>query len=102
MRIHLSRARIHLAVVALTAPLALSVPAAAAAAKVVIAHGSTEQVYATSLKPHAHMTLVNAKGRVVARQTADAQGGVLFTGVKPGAGYRVRLGSSGDESASLT
>jgi uncharacterized protein len=101
MRIHLRRVRIHLAAVALVAPLALSVPAAAAA-KAVIAHGSTEQVYATSLKPHAHTTLLNAKGRVVARQTVDAQGGVLFTGVKPGSGYRVRLGSSGDESAAIT
>jgi uncharacterized protein len=102
MRIHLRRARIHLAVVALAAPLALSVPAAAAAAKAVVAHGGAEQVYATGVKVRARAVLLNARGHIVARQTADPQGGVLFTGVKPGSGYRVRLGSSGDESAAIT
>ena len=90
-----------LAVVLSLACLGLLAPAAADAAQVK-AHGSTEQVYATGIKPHARTTLVNAKGHVVAHASADAQGGVLFTGVTPGAGYRVRLGSSGDESASLT
>ncbi|HEX3615747.1 MAG TPA: CocE/NonD family hydrolase [Solirubrobacteraceae bacterium] len=95
------RALNRLAVVVLLACLGTLVPAAVAAARVT-AHGSTEQVYATGLKPHARTDLLNAKGHVVARLRADAQGGVVFTGVKPGAGYRVRLGSSGDESASLT
>ncbi len=81
--------------------LGLAAPAAADAAGIT-AHGSMDQVYATGLKPGAHAQLLNARGHVVARRSADAQGGVLFTGVKPGAGYRVRLGSSGDESASLT
>jgi predicted acyl esterase len=81
--------------------LGLAAPAVADAAGIT-AHGSTEQVYATGLKPHAHTTLLNVKGRVIAHRTADAQGGVLFTGVKPGSGYRVRLGSSGDESAAIT
>jgi hypothetical protein len=94
------RAVNRLVIVAALACLGLVVPAAAAAA--ISAQGSSEQVYATGLKPHAHTVLLNARGRVVARQSADAQGGVLFTAVKPGAGYRVRLGSRGDESAALT
>ncbi len=48
------------------------------------------------------VVLLNASGQIVARKRADAQGGVLFVNVKPGAGYRVRLGSRGDESAALT
>ena len=95
------RSRILALASALLATLALNVPGAAAATKVA-ARGSAEQVYATGLGPHARTELLNARGRVVASQRADAQGGVLFRDVKPGAGYRVRLGSSGDESASLT
>jgi uncharacterized protein len=95
------RALNRLALVLSLACLGLAVPAVADAAPIA-AHGSTEQVYATGLKPHARTTLLSAKGRVVARRTADAQGGVVFTGVKPGSGYRVRLGSSGDESAAIT
>jgi uncharacterized protein len=89
-----------LAVVVSLICLGLVAPATALAR--VNAHGSIEQVYATGLKPHAPLQLLNAKGRVVARKDADAQGGVVFTGVRPGAGYRVRLRSSGEESASLT
>jgi predicted acyl esterase len=91
------------AAIALSAPLAPAAPAAAAAAAGrVEAHGSAEQVYATGLGPHARAELLNARGRVVARRSADAQGGVLFGRAKPGAGYRVRLRSSGEESAALT
>ena len=86
---------------ALVAALAHSAPAEAATARLA-AHGSAEQVYATALRPGARAELLNARGHVVATRRADAQGGVLFRDVKPGAGYRVRLGSSGDESAALT
>ena len=54
------------------------------------AHGSVEQVYVTGLAPGAQMSLLNAAGQTVATQRADAQGGLLFRNVKPGAGYRVR------------
>ncbi|MGH2862352.1 MAG: CocE/NonD family hydrolase [Solirubrobacteraceae bacterium] len=88
--------------VVVTCLVTLLVPSAAAAAAArVNAHGAAEQVYATGLRPHAHGVLLNAGGRVVARQRADAQGGLLFGNVRPGAGYRVRLRSSGEESASL-
>jgi hypothetical protein len=75
---------------------------AVAHASTTAAHAGAEQVYATGLKPGAHVQLLNARGRVVAARSADAQGGLLFSQVKPGAGYRVRLRSSGEESAALT
>ena len=54
------------------------------------AHGSVEQVYVTGLAPNAQMSLVNAAGKTVATQPADAQGGLVFRNVTPGSGYRVR------------
>jgi uncharacterized protein len=47
------------------------------------------------------MTLLNGSGGTVATQQADAQGGLLFRGVKPGGGYRVRS-ASGELSDPLT
>ncbi len=81
--------------------LGLGAPAVAEAARI-NAQGGAEQVYATGLEPHATASLLNARGKVIAHRIVDAQGGVLFTTVKPGAGYRVRLRSRGEESASLT
>lgn len=88
----------------LVALLALCGSAAAAVARAprVNAHGSAEQVYVTGLRPHAAAALLNRAGRVVARQRADAQGGLLFTHVGPGRGYRVRLAAGGAESPALT
>jgi hypothetical protein len=63
------------------------------------AHGSAEQVYVTGLSPHARASLLSPSGTRVATLRADAAGGVLFTDVSPGSGYRVRVGASGSESA---
>ncbi len=95
--------RLHLAVIAAAVPLALSAPAAAAAAAPgsIAAHGSARQVYVTGLKPHAPAVLLSRTGLVVARERADAQGGLLFVSVRPGPGYRVRL-RSGAESGPVT
>jgi uncharacterized protein len=65
------------------------------------ASGSAEQVYATGLTPHARASLLTASGTSVSTRRADAAGGVLFTAVKPGNGYRVRAGG-GAESAPVT
>jgi hypothetical protein len=81
-----------------TALLAITASAVAATSGI-DAHGSAEQVYVTGLKPHASAALKDEQGHVVARQKADAQGGVLFRNVKPGSGYRVRLAGSGKQSA---
>src|SRR6478752_5263279 len=74
---------------------------AASAAAPFNAHGSVEQVYATGLAPGARVVLLNRKGKKVATEQADEQGGVLFRKVKPGAGYRLRLASGGPKSDAL-
>lgn len=74
----------------------------AAAAPSFEAHGSVEQVYVTKLEPGAETLLLNKAGKTIKTRKADAQGAVLFRNVKPGKGYRVRLGSGGDKSEALT
>ncbi|HTA05780.1 MAG TPA: CocE/NonD family hydrolase, partial [Solirubrobacteraceae bacterium] len=74
----------------------------AASASAFNAQGSVEQVYVTGLAPGAQMSLLKKKGETVATQNADALGGLLFRHVAPGKRYRVRLTSSGEESAPLT
>jgi predicted acyl esterase len=64
----------------------------ASAAPSFSAHGSAEQVYATGLAPSQRTVLLNRKGRKVATKNADSQGGIVFRGVAPGTGYRVRAG----------
>ena len=48
------------------------------------------------------MSLLNRAGQTVATKRADAQGGLLFRNVKPGAGYRVRPAEEGATSEPLT
>jgi uncharacterized protein len=91
-------ARITLACTLLTAAGA----AAARADAPFSAHGSAEQVYVTGLAPGARMALLSPRGRTVATKRADSLGGLLFRGVKPGNGYRVRLAPHGAESGPLT
>src|SRR5690242_6312025 len=68
----------------------------------IVAHGSVEQVYATDLEPGAKYALVDTGAKVVRTKSADAQGGLLFRGVKPGEGYRVRPAAGGDPSDAVT
>jgi hypothetical protein len=56
------------------------------------AHGSAKQAYATGLGPRAKATLLR-HGRALRTRRADDQGGVLFSGLRPGRGYRIRSGS---------
>jgi hypothetical protein len=53
------------------------------------AHGSVGQVYVTGLGPRAKMSLLNRKGRTVARKRADTQGGLVFrtSGREPGTAF---------------
>jgi predicted acyl esterase len=80
----------------------LSISGVAAAAPSFTAHGSAEQVYATGFEPGAEAALVNSAGKTVAKRRADSLGGLLFRGVKPGAGYRVRATKTGEQSDALT
>ena len=89
-----------LATAVLTAALAAAAPAAAAVS--FSAHGSQEQVYVTGLTPNQRISLINSSGRVVATQSADSLGGLLFRNVAPGGGYRVRPASGGQASDPIT
>ena len=64
------------------------------------AHGSVQQIYAVGLKPHARVALINRSGHVIATQTADSLGGIVFRQVSPGPGYHVRAGRT--RSAAVT
>jgi uncharacterized protein len=75
---------------------------AAAGASAFTAQGSVEQVYVTGLAPNAEVSLLSAGGATVYTQKADSLGGLLFREVRPGHGYRVRLGSGGEESGKIT
>jgi hypothetical protein len=88
------------AVVWLVIACALGALSSSAQAATVDAHASAHQVYATGLAPHARAALRNGRGTVLSTRRADGQGGVLFRGVAPGRGYRVRAG--GRLSAALT
>jgi predicted acyl esterase len=66
----------------------------AQAAPTPTAHGSVEQVYATGLAAKTVVTLVDRRGQNVATKRATPEGGVLFYGVKPAAGYRIRVGAT--------
>jgi uncharacterized protein len=65
------------------------------------AHGSVRQVYATGLNPGAKVSLIR-RGRAIRTRRADSLGGVLFRGVRPGSGYRLRASRSGPTSGPLT
>jgi predicted acyl esterase len=64
------------------------------------ARGSVEQVYVTGLAPGAEATLLDRTGSVVAGDSANDLGGLLFRDVEPGGGYRVR--SAGETSDAFT
>jgi uncharacterized protein len=66
------------------------------------AHGSAEQVYATGLPAGAQTSLLGPSNQVVQSRVANSLGGILFRNVTPGAGYRVRLDTTGETSAPLT
>jgi predicted acyl esterase len=74
----------------------------AASASAFTANGSAEQVYVTGAAANAQMSLVSSSGATVATQNADSLGGLLFRNVTPGAGYRVRLSATGEESSAIT
>ncbi len=74
----------------------------AAAASAFSANGSAEQVYVTGLAPGAQMSLLSKNGETVSTQAADTLGGLLFRNVAPGKRYRVKLTSTGEESAPIT
>jgi predicted acyl esterase len=77
---------------AVVAALALAglTPAGASAANALAVHGSVEQVYVTGAQPRTKLTLLDRRGKRVARKPVGLLGGVLFRRVPGGKGYRVR------------
>jgi uncharacterized protein len=75
---------------------------AAADASAFIVRGSAGQVDATGLPANAAASLLDSGGTVVATQSADPLGGVLFRDVAPGAGYRVHVIATGETSSAVT
>jgi uncharacterized protein len=74
----------------------------AASASAFTAQGSVKQVYVTGLGANAQMSLLSSTGATVQTQNADSLGGLLFRNVEPGAGYQVRLSSTGELSGPIT
>jgi predicted acyl esterase len=66
------------------------------------AHGSVGQVYATGVAAKAKVVLLNHAGQRVATKAANPLGGLLFSGVKPGSGYHVRVLPHGPTSGAIT
>ncbi len=81
---------------------ALAAPAPPRAAGLDV-RGSAEQVDVTGLRAGGTAILLGHRGAVLQVRRADSLGGVLFRGVAPGAGYRVREGGRpGLVSAAVT
>jgi uncharacterized protein len=64
--------------------------------------GSVQQVYVLGSKPGQLLVLLDRRGRAVQIQRAGSLGGVLYRGVKPGPGYRVRPAVGGKRSPAVT
>jgi uncharacterized protein len=84
---------------AAVAAAALSIVPATAAEAAMEARGSARQVYATGLEPGTKVTLSSAAGKTIKSKAANELGGVLFRGVKPGDGYRLK--AAGEQSGEL-
>ncbi len=75
--------------------------AASAAARLTVG-GSVQQVYVTGAPAGQRVALLNRRGTTVAVLPAGPLGGVVFRGLAPGPGYRVRLAVGGASSRAVT
>ena len=66
---------------------------AAKATHRLVAHGSARQIYATGFPHGAKVDVLDHRGRAVRTVHATSLGAVLVRDVKPGSGYRLRVGS---------
>jgi predicted acyl esterase len=105
MREHLRVAVVGVTLVAafagVPASASASSPASPAAAHLA-AGGSVQQVYVTGARPGERVALVNRRGATVSVLPAGSLGGLIFRGVKPGSGYRVRPAAGGAASRAVT
>jgi len=86
----------------LVGALVAAMPATASAAPRLAVGGSVQQVYVTGAHRGERLVLVNRRGATVAALRAGSLGGLIFRGVKPGPGYRVRPAGGGSVSAPVT
>ncbi|MCW2672184.1 MAG: peptidase [Frankiales bacterium] len=89
-------------IAALAAGVIATVPTSAASPHPFSARGSAKQVYVTGLPAGAQAALLDRIGHRVATKAADSLGGLVFYGVTPGSGYRVRLLPDGPQSEPIT
>jgi predicted acyl esterase len=89
-------------IAALAAGVIATVPTSAASPHPFSARGSAKQVYVTGLPAGAQAALLDRIGHRVATKPADSLGGLVFYGVTPGSGYRVRLLPDGPQSEPIT
>ena len=80
----------------------LAAAATASAATVLTPGGSVQQVYVTGARAGERVALVNRRGATVAVLPAGSLGGVIFRGIRPGPGYRVRPAGGGAVSHAVT
>jgi uncharacterized protein len=73
----------------------------ASAAPGLTVRGSVQQVYVVGAPAHQRVALLNRRGRVVQTRRAASLGGIIYRGVKPGPGYRVRR-AGGKRSRAVT
>ena len=64
--------------------------ATAQGASALTVHGSVQQVYVVGAHAHQRVALLDRRGHVVQSRRAGSLGGIVYRGVKPGPGYRVR------------
>jgi uncharacterized protein len=83
------------------AALACAFGTQAGAAQAFDARASVEQVDVTGLTPGQQTTLVDRRGKKVAKRKADLLGSILFRNVKPGPGYRVKAGGAASNSLTV-
>ena len=76
-------------VIAVATALAL-LGATAQGASALTVRSSVQQVYVLGAHAHQRVALLDRRGRVVQSRRAGSLGGVVYRGVKPGRGYRVR------------
>ncbi|MGO9891691.1 MAG: CocE/NonD family hydrolase [Solirubrobacteraceae bacterium] len=87
---------------AVAATVSAAASATASAATRLTVGGSVQQVYVTGAPGGQRVALLNRRGTTVAVLPAGPLGGVIFRGVRPGPGYRVRLAGGGAASRAVT
>ncbi|HUR50611.1 MAG TPA: CocE/NonD family hydrolase [Mycobacteriales bacterium] len=96
------RTSLLVALAALALLTAGSATAALTGGTALVVRGSVKQVHVTGLARGARAELLDHTGHRVATKAADSLGGLIFYGVRPASGYRVRVLPHGARSGAVT